>query len=291
MTSLDSSRPAPCRLKFGLGSVPARPSTRRGRRPSGVAARRRFAGCALAGCFVLAVCLARAEAAAASAWALQSLAAPSLTGQQSAVSCPSVTACAAVGHYFSTTGIEVTLAERWNGTSWAIQISPNPSGAAGSGLDGVSCTSATACTAVGSYTGATGATRTLAERWNGATWAIQSTPNPIAATSSSLSSVSCTSNTSCTAVGYFQNSAGTFLTLAERWNGTELGDPGNAEPERREDQRVGRRLVSRPGLVHRRRALPQQRRRGRDARGALERYSLDDPDHPEPERSDRQLPD
>ena len=220
MTSLDSSPPAPCRLKFGLGSVPARPSTRRGRRPSGVAARRRFAGCALAGCFVLAVCLARAEAAAASAWALQSLAAPSLTGQQSAVSCPSVTACAAVGHYFSTTGIEVTLAERWNGTSWAIQISPNPSGAAGSGLDGVSCTSATACTAVGSYTGATGATQTLAERWNGATWAIQSTPNPIAATSSSLSSVSCTSNTSCTAVGYFQNSAGTFLTLAERWNGT-----------------------------------------------------------------------
>ncbi len=218
MSSLDSNPPVPRSLKFGRGSVPAMQSTRRGR-CSGVAARLRFVGCALAGCLVLAVGLARAETAAASAWARQSLTPPSLTGQQSGVSCPSVSACTAVGHFFSTTGIKVTLAERWTGTKWAIQTTPNPSGATGSGLGGVSCISATACTAVGDYTGATGASETLAERWNGATWTIQATPNPSAATNSSLSSVSCTSNTSCTAVGYFQTSAGTFLTLAERWNG------------------------------------------------------------------------
>ena len=45
---------------------------------------------------------------------------------------------------------------------------------------GVSCTSATACTAVG-YDASVGTTVTLAERWNGTSWKIQSTPNPTGA--------------------------------------------------------------------------------------------------------------
>ena len=69
------------------------------------------------------------------------------------VSCTSATACTAVGDYVNRDGTQVTLAERWNGTSWTIQSTPNPTGAQYAGwtatLQGVSCTSATACTAVG----------------------------------------------------------------------------------------------------------------------------------------------
>ena len=61
------------------------------------------------------------------------------------------TACTAVGDYGNSSGNDVTLAERWNGSSWKIQPTPNPTGQAASVLSGVSCTAATACTAVGDY--------------------------------------------------------------------------------------------------------------------------------------------
>jgi len=81
------------------------------------------------------------------------------------VSCTSATACTAAGFYSNAT-TPVTLAERWNGTKWSIQTTPNPVGGSNSTLDGVSCASASTCTAVGGYNnGTTGAT--LAERWNG----------------------------------------------------------------------------------------------------------------------------
>src|SRR5205085_942105 len=138
----------------------------------------------------------------------------------SGVSCTVATACTAVGSYRNSAGTSVTLAEAWNGTSWAVHGTPNPTGAESSGLNGVSCTAATACTAVGSYTNSAGTRATLAEAWNGTTWAIQSTPNPTGVGDSALKGVSCTAATVCTAVGFYTNSAGTSLNLAERWNGT-----------------------------------------------------------------------
>jgi hypothetical protein len=136
----------------------------------------------------------------------------------SGVSCPSTTACTAVGVDVDTDGTPVTLAEVWNGTKWLIQPTPNRKGAKNSTLAAVSCTSATNCTAVGYYINAAGTEVTLAETWNGTTWVIQTTPNPTGATSSSLSGVSCTSATDCTAVGNYL--AGRQVTLAEAWNGT-----------------------------------------------------------------------
>ena len=97
---------------------------------------------------------------------------------QQGVSCTSGTACTAVGHYTNSAGVQVTLAEIWNGSSWAIQSTPNPSGAKNPVLNAVSCTSSTACTAVGSYTNSAGTDSTLAERRNGTSWTIQSTPAP-----------------------------------------------------------------------------------------------------------------
>jgi hypothetical protein len=137
-------------------------------------------------------------------------------GSLKGVSCASATACSAVGNGY---GTGLTLAERWNGASWAVQATPNPTGATFATLSAVSCPSERACTAVGSYTSSTGQTMPLAERFNGTSWEIQATPTPTGATSATLSGVSCTAARACTAVGY-AGSASQATMLAERWNGT-----------------------------------------------------------------------
>ena len=141
-----------------------------------------------------------------------------------AVSCASATACTAVGDYLSSANnTYVSLVERWDGTSWFVQPTPNPAGSVGDSLSGVSCTSATACIAVGYYRdSATNNAVPLAERWDGTSWTIQTTPNPAGSASTELNGVSCTSATVCTAVGYY-NGNGTAvnsLQLVERWDGT-----------------------------------------------------------------------
>jgi hypothetical protein len=144
------------------------------------------------------------------------------------VSCTSRTFCIAVGVAGSgPNGKGLGLIERWNGTRWSIQHTPNPGGARESFLNSVSCTSATACTAVGSgpygivVNGAGyvqynvfGGVR--AERWNGSTWSIQRLS--VGSAYNDLTGVSCTSRSFCIATG---STAGTYqVPLAERWNGT-----------------------------------------------------------------------
>src|SRR5262249_49700269 len=130
-----------------------------------------------------------------------------------AVSCSPASSCTAVGSFTDSSGTGAALAERWNGTSWAVQSVPNPSGAQSSFLSGVSCTSSTACIAVGSST-----LGTLAEQWNGPAWRLQPPPSP--GPPPILLAVSCASSSACTAVGTTDSSGG-GVTLAERWNGTK----------------------------------------------------------------------
>ena len=99
------------------------------------------------------------------------------TGQLFWVSCPTAHSCMAVGTYVKASGIGVNLAEQWNGTSWRILPIPNPPGMAVSGLLGVACASSSACMAVGASTTTAGAARTLAERWDGTRWTVQTTPH------------------------------------------------------------------------------------------------------------------
>ena len=138
----------------------------------------------------------------------------------SGVSCASAAACTAVGYYFNRAGTRILpLAERWNGTGWAIQPTPGLAGYQNNGLFAVSCTSPRTCTAVGAAFTSTGRLVTLAERWSGARWVSQATAR-LAGSGSQLTAVSCTSSRACTAVGDSANSAGTQVTLAERWNGS-----------------------------------------------------------------------
>jgi hypothetical protein len=132
----------------------------------------------------------------------------------SSVSCPSTTSCYAVGNYFDGSDHK-TLTERFNGTSWSIVTSPNPTSGY-SFLNSVSCATKTSCFAVGR---AGSSARTLVERWNGTSWSIATSPSPIG--DSFLNGVSCPSTTRCYAVGpYFDALTDTNKTLVEQWNGT-----------------------------------------------------------------------
>src|SRR5205085_3421309 len=113
------------------------------------------------------------------AWTIQPT--PSPTGAQGdiglfGVSCTSARACTAFGDNRINADTGMTLEERWDGTAWTIETTPNPTSATRSSLEGVSCASATACTATGFSSDSPGTQVTLAEHWDGTTWTIQDTP-------------------------------------------------------------------------------------------------------------------
>jgi hypothetical protein len=147
------------------------------------------------------------------AWAIQHAPSPAGTtfSLLKGIDCASIKLCTAVGLYTTSSGVTLTLAERWDGTAWAIQPTPNPTGTHNAELDAVACPSAKTCTAAG-FAGSHG---TLAERWDGKSWVIQPTPGPVGST---LYGVACPTTRTCTAVGGYTIS-GTEITLAERWDG------------------------------------------------------------------------
>jgi hypothetical protein len=126
-----------------------------------------------------------------------------------AVSCPSAGSCLAVGN----NGCE-SLAERWNGSRWAVLRTPDAGyctkrGTGAPAFTGVSCASASACIAVGTIQplNESQIDRPLTERWNGLRWSMQRTGEV-------TSALSCPAVGSCTAVGVQPP-----LVNAERWNG------------------------------------------------------------------------
>jgi hypothetical protein len=100
-------------------------------------------------------------------------------------------------------------------SDWSIQSTPNPVGSNFNLLAGVSCLSISQCTSVGGAVNSAGSLVTLAQRWQGSSWTLESTPNPAGSNFDLLSGVSCTSSTACTAVGGADQ-----VTLAELWDGS-----------------------------------------------------------------------
>ena len=156
------------------------------------------------------------------AWRTQPIPSPAGGGALSGVSCTSASACTAVGAANLLVPNSTTLAERWNGTRWSIQATPDPAGAAGADLFGVSCASGSSCMAAGTAFNSAGSpVGVFSERWDGARWHLQTAPMPTGSPGSLFTGVSCTSPSSCTAVGFSTDSSGNpAATLAERWNGT-----------------------------------------------------------------------
>jgi hypothetical protein len=61
----------------------------------------------------------------------------------------------------------------------------------------------------------------FANVYGAAVWSVQSTPNPNKIKGNYLRGISCLSSSACTATGYYVNSSGATVTLAEGWDGTE----------------------------------------------------------------------
>ncbi len=140
---------------------------------------------------------------------------------EGSVSCVGSGACTGVGNWIDRVGRTRALAERWDGSSWVRQHARNPAGFAVSELSGVSCRGATWCAGVGSWSdGFNGIPSfTLAERWNGAAWRIESTPNPPGATLSSLNAVD-RGGPFCVAVGsWYDGSLTSTLVEVSRASG------------------------------------------------------------------------
>jgi hypothetical protein len=109
--------------------------------------------------------------------------------------------------------VTLVIAPAAGAIGWSTTPTPNPAGATGS-LRAVSCTSGNACTAVGTSAAFPHPLQALAERWNGTKWTIEPT-NPAFSSSNTLfNGVSCTSASSCLAVGQVSGFA-----VSELWNG------------------------------------------------------------------------
>jgi hypothetical protein len=135
------------------------------------------------------------------------------------VSCPSPTACMAVGT-FSNGGPDRGIAEFWNGSRWSLAR------ASGFGLNTVSCFTIRHCLA-------TGGGNMLAAWWNGTRWTIQNLPLPAninAIQDAFITGVSCPSSMTCIAVGYWGNVSGVSGPLnanpfVERWTRPVTASP------------------------------------------------------------------
>ena len=129
-------------------------------------------------------------------WAIQATRTPGVEKAFTGVSCPTATACTAVGDHFI---------ETWDGSSWTLQ--PLPLAA-----NGVSCPTTTFCMAVGKS----------AAMWNGTAWTLDPPVFPTDGSTAYLTSVSCSSQLSCLATGTYIATLPTgnvVKVVADVWNG------------------------------------------------------------------------
>jgi hypothetical protein len=136
------------------------------------------------------------------------------------VSCASAEECVAVGTNYGEHGFPLPMAESWNGSEWTLDTLPG--GSAPGFMNAVSCPSANQCLAVGErFNRSGGLGESAADSWNGSTWEQTLVVQPPENNGASLSSVSCSSEDSCEAVGSFAGDSEEGVTLAEMWNGTD----------------------------------------------------------------------
>jgi hypothetical protein len=128
------------------------------------------------------------------------------------VSCVSSTWCKADGRYCENAacgggaGASVqTLIEQWTSGVWTIDTSQNTSASVNQYLStAISCADTNDCMVGGRYQ--VGAyNQTLIEQYTSGTWAIVASPNEGSGLDNHISGISCSSATTCIAVGYYDN--------------------------------------------------------------------------------------
>jgi hypothetical protein len=101
------------------------------------------------------------------------------------VSCATSSDCWAVGIASNLTGVNLTLAEHWDGTAWSVAATPSGN----TYLLGVTCVTTSDCWAVGGGN----------EHWDGIAWSIVASPN------AAPDAVACVASSDCWAVGFVTN--------------------------------------------------------------------------------------
>ena len=136
----------------------------------------------------------------------------------------------AVGFDLDSGGMDQTLIEHWNGSTWTVVPSPNVAGVDNI-LNGVRAESPTDIWAVGesapAISLATGGARPLILHWDGHTWARVASPNP--GKGATLNAVRTVSATDAWAVGSFGNGT-TGQPLILRWNGRKWAQVTSPHP-------------------------------------------------------------
>lgn len=149
------------------------------------------------------------------------------------VSCPSASSCTAVGEYYP----GGALVETMTGSSWAASKPPLPGNdrSDSGGLGYVACGSASSCTATGFYVDSSGHPQMMLETGWGTSWTATRIPAPAGAISgqSGLGPVACSSASSCTVLGSYEDSK--FISHAmlitgsgTSWTITKVPLPANA---------------------------------------------------------------
>lgn len=172
-------------------------------------------------------------AGATPAWQAQSVPAVRGTPDLLSVSCTSTKFCMAVGTGAPRAGASRLsggqsglFAERWNGRSWSKPTYVPIGGATDAVLNSVECRSVSDCYAVGTVTKDWGVKHDiLAEHWNGTAWTVVNLPAPADDDYGDLSSIACSSASSCLAVGQVEIVIDHGVEYAggifERWNGSD----------------------------------------------------------------------
>ena len=194
------------------------------------------------------------SSAATSGWTVATVPGTGADDVLLGTTCANALECWAVGisiGNISGNSIFTPLIEQWNGTTWALGAEPPLPPGNGGGIFTVVCVSGSDCWGVGTELTESGGngnpTGTLIEHWDGNSWSIVSSPTPTGpgVVGAILQSVSCTSPSNCTAVGYETDDNGRNLNdLVERWNGSAWSLVATPDTGQTYDQLTGVQCLS-----------------------------------------------
>jgi len=146
------------------------------------------------------------------------------------VYCSSTIDCWAVGYSSSKVNGTLTLIEHYDGASWSIVSSPNPSPTNYNVPLGVTCVSATDCWLAGYYSGST-AEESLTEHYDGTSWNVVNAANTDSNQSNFPFAITCASAANCWAAGYYYGPiGGDVLTLIDQYDGTSWSVVSSPNP-------------------------------------------------------------
>lgn len=136
------------------------------------------------------------------------------------VSCASKSLCFAVGYDGPYVPHGRPLIERWNGSSWSVEHTPNVGAAINGLLRDVSCPIPSLCFAVGQYAPSSGNGQGLIERWDGSSWRLMPDVHE-----GLFFGVGCATASFCFASGIdytFEGNHTVSLHLTELWDGSSF---------------------------------------------------------------------